>query len=393
MPAKIIFTEEFCQPENLYPFTLTRQIQDIRVGILTIREKWEKILGVISYDRLEDDYKDLDRSIHLEKITEDDTCFMIHGNILPTPKLIKALKKLKDGEFISANGNTGIIFRFSKKEIHEPNKIKVSKAITIREEVKSIQFPWDIFQLNDYAIRQDFSLLTEKRKSQKISKTNKVTKPGDIFIEKGANVEHCVLNAFEGPIYIGKNSLIMEGTAIRGPFACGEGVVIKMNSCIYGATTIGPYCTAGGEIKNSVFFAYSNKAHDGYIGDSVIGEWCNLGAGTTNSNIKNNASTVKVWTTKGEMNAGKKCGVFMGDYSKTAINTSINTGTVMGVCSNVFETGLTPKYIPNFSWGSDGLRRYELEKALTDIDNWKTLKGKAITENEKTILTYIFKNY
>ena len=393
MPAKIIFTEEFCQPENLYPFTLTRQIQDIRVGILTIREKWEKILGVISYDRLEDDYKDLDRSIHLEKITEDDTCFMIHGNILPSPKLIKALKKLKDGEFISANGNTGIIFRFSKKEIHEPNKIKVSKAITIREEVKSIQFPWDIFQLNDYAIRHDFSLLTEKRKSQKISKTNRVTKPGDIFIEKGAIVEHCALNAFEGPIYIGKNSLIMEGTAIRGPFACGEGVVIKMNSCIYGATTIGPYCTAGGEIKNSVFFAYSNKAHDGYIGDSVIGEWCNLGAGTTNSNIKNNASTVKVWTTKGEMNAGKKCGVFMGDYSKTAINTSINTGTVMGVCSNVFETGLTPKYIPNFSWGSDGLRRYELEKALADINNWKTLKGKVITENEKTILTYIFKNY
>ncbi len=393
MPSKIIFTEEFCQPENLYPFTLTRQIQDIRVGILTIREKWERILGVTSYDRLEDDYKDLDRSIHLEKIDEGDICFMIHGNVLPTPKLIKALKKLKNGEFISANGNTGIIFRFSKKEIQEPNKIKVSKAITIRDEIKSIQFPWDIFQLNDYAIRQDFSLLTEKRKSQKISKTNRVVKSGDIFIEKGANVEHCVLNASEGPIYIGKNSLIMEGTAIRGPFACGEGVVVKMNSRIYGATTIGPYCTAGGEIKNSVFFAYSNKSHDGYIGDSVIGEWCNLGAGTSNSNLKNNASTVKVWTPKGEMNAGKKCGAFMGDYSKTSINTSINTGTVMGVCSNVFEAGLTPKYIPNFSWGSDGLRRYELEKALTDIDNWKKLKGKAITENEKTILTYIFKNY
>jgi len=393
MPVKIIFTEEFCQPENLYPFTLTKQIQDIRVGILTIREKWENLLGVTSYDRLEDDYKDLDRSIHLEKISEDDICFMIHGNILPTPKLIKALKKLKDGEFISANGNTGVIFRFSKKEIQEPNKIKVSKAITIREEVKSIQFPWDIFQLNDYAIRQDFNLLTEKRKSQKISKTNRVSNAGNIFIEKGAIVEHCVLNASEGPIYIGKNSLIMEGTAIRGTFACGEGVVIKMNSRIYGATTIGPYCTAGGEIKNSILFSYSNKAHDGYLGDSVIGDWCNLGAGTTNSNIKNNASTVKVWTPKGEINAGKKCGVFMGDYSKTSINTSINTGTVMGVCSNVFEAGLTPKYIPNFSWGSDGLRRYELEKALTDIDNWKKLKGKAISENEKTILTYIFKNY
>jgi len=393
MPQKIIFTEEFCQPENLYPFTLTRQIQDIRVGILTIREKWERILGVTSYDRLEDDYKDLDRSIHLEKIDEDDTCFMIHGNILPTPKLIKALKKLKNGEFICANGNTGVVFRFSKKEIQEPNKIKVSKAITIRDEIKSIQFPWDIFQLNDHAICEDFKLLTEKRKSQKVSKTNRVIKAGNIFIEKGAVVEYCTLNASDGPVYIGKNSLVMEGSVIRGPFACGENAVIKMSSRIYGATSIGPHCTVGGEIKNSVFFAYSNKAHDGYIGDSVIGEWCNLGAGTSNSNIKNNASIVKVWTPKGEMNAGQKCGVFMGDYSKTSINTSINTGTVMGVCSNVFETGLTPKYIPSFSWGSDGLRRYELQKALADIDSWKKLKGGSITENEKTILTYIFKNY
>ncbi|HJS56151.1 MAG TPA: hypothetical protein VJ765_16480, partial [Chitinophagaceae bacterium] len=260
-------------------------------------------------------------------------------------------------------------------------------------EIKSIQFPWNIFQLNDFAIREDFKLLTEKRKSQKISKTNHLIKPGGVFIEKGAIVEHCSLNASEGPVYIGKNSVIMEGTSIRGPFACGANAVIKMNSRIYGATTIGPYCTAGGEIRNSVFFAYSNKAHDGYIGDSVIGEWCNLGAGTTNSNIKNNASTVKVWTPKGEMSVGQKCGVFMGDYSKTAINTSINTGTVMGVCSHVFEPGLTPKYIPNFSWGSDGLRRYNLEKALADINDWKKLKGKSLTENEKTILTYIFKNY
>ena len=393
MPPKIIFTEEFCQPENLYPFTLTRQIQDIRVGILTIREKWEKLLRLTSYDRWEDDYKDLDRSIRLENITGEDSCFMIHGNILPTEKLIKALKKLKNGEFISVNGNAGIIFKFSKKEIQEPNKIKVTKAITLRDKVKSLRFPWDIFQLNDYAIREDFKLLTEKRKSQKISKSNSVIKAGSIFIEKGADVENCFLNASTGPIYIGKDSLIMEGSAIRGPFACGEGAVIKMNSKIYGATTIGPYCTAGGEIKNSVFFAYSNKAHDGYIGDSVIGEWCNLGAGTSNSNIKNNASIVKVWTSKGEINAGQKCGVFMGDYSKTSINTSLNTGTVMGVSTNVLETGLIPKYIPSFSWGSDGLKRYELEKALADIDNWKKLKGRSITESEKTILTYIFKNY
>ena len=389
---KIIFTEEFCQPENLYPFTLTRQIQDIRAGILTIREKWEKILGLKSFDRWEDDYKDLDRSIHINESISDDVYFMIHGNILPTPKLIKNLRKLKNGEFISVNGNAGVIFRFTKNEIKEPNKIKVTKAVTIKDVVKSIQFPWDIFQINDYAIRQDFNLLTAKRKSQKISATNKLINRSAIFIEKGAIVEHCILNAAEGPIYIGKNALIMEGTTIRGPFAAGEGAVVKMNSRIYGATTIGPYCIAGGEIKNSVFFAYSNKAHDGYIGDSVIGEWCNLGAGTTNSNIKNNASSVKVWTPNGEMNAGLKCGMFMGDFSKAAINTSFNTGTVVGVCCNVFNTGLTPKFIPNFSWGSDGVQRYQLEKAIVDIEDWKKLKGQAMTENEKTILQYIFKN-
>jgi len=392
MSSKIIFTEEFCQPENLYPFTLTRQMQDIRVGILTIREKWEKLLGMKSFDRWEDDYKDLDRSIHLNEKIGDDICFMIHGNILPTPKLIKNLKKLKNGEFISVNGNAGVIFRFTKKEIKEPNKIIVTRAITIKDDVKSIQFPWHIFQLNDYAIRQDFNLLSAKRKSQKISKTNKLVNPSQIFLEKGAVVEHCILNASEGPIYIGKNALLMEGTSIRGPFAAGEGSVIKMNSRIYGATTIGPYCLAGGEIKNSVFFSYSNKAHDGYIGDSVIGEWCNLGAGTTNSNIKNNASEVKVWTPVGEMNAGLKCGVFMGDYSKTSINTSINTGTVIGVCCNVFGTGLTPKFIPNFSWGSEGVQRYNLEKAFIDIENWKKIKGQSLSENEKIILQHIFKN-
>lgn len=393
MSARIIFTEEFCQPENLYPFTLTRQIQDIRIGILTIREKWEYVLGLTSFDRMEDDYKDLERSIRLESIAADDVCFLIHGNILPTPKLVKTLKKLKNGEFISVNGNAGVVFRFSKKEIPDPNKIKVSKAITITDDVKSLQFPWDIFHLNEYAINNDFELLTQKRKSQKISSSNKTIKTKDIFIEKGATIENCILNASTGPIYIGKNALIMEGSAIRGPFACGEGAVVKMGSKIYGATTIGPYCTVGGEIKNSVFFGYSNKAHDGYIGDSVIGEWCNLGAGTTNSNMKNNASEVKVWTSKGEMTAGQKCGVLMGDYSKTSINTSINTGTVIGVSSIILEPGLTPKYIPNFSWGADGVRRYELEKALADIHNWKKLKESSLTENEKTILTYIFKNY
>lgn len=378
-------------PENLHPFTLTRQIQDIRVGILTIREKWEQMLDLPSYDKKEDDYKDLDRSMSISEATADgDVCFMIHGNILPVPKLVKAVKKLDNGEFISVDGHEGIVFRFTRNEIQEQHQVKVKKAITLEEEVARIQYPWHIFQLNDKAIRQDFDLLTKKRKSQPVSKTNKVINPAALFIEKGANIEHSVINASTGPVYIGKNAEVLEGCNIRGPFAMGEGAVLKMGTKVYGATTLGPYCTGGGEIKNSVLFGYSNKAHDGYLGDSVIGEWCNLGAGTTNSNLKNNASEVGVWTPHGEIPAGIKCGVMMGDYSRTAINTSINTGTIIGVCCNVFGNGLTPKYIPGFSWGSEGVKHYEFEKALGDIEAWKQLKGESITENERKILKYIF---
>lgn len=390
---KIIFTEEFCQPENLFPFTWTRQIQDIRVGILTIREKWEKVLGLPSFDRQEDDYKDLDRSLSLPEAVKDGTCIMIHGNVLPTPKLVKAVRRLKDGEFISANGNDGIVFRFTKKQLSQKFTINVTRPVIIEEEIKSIRFPWDIFQLNHWAIRSDFALLTRGRRSQSLSKSVRSTKPGQIFLEKGAIAAHCTINAETGPVYIGKGAEVMEGALLRGPVALCDKAVVKMGSKIYGATTIGPFSSAGGEIKNSVISGYSNKAHDGYLGDSVIGEWCNLGAGTSNSNLKNNAGDVSIWTPHGQLGAGLKCGVMMGDYSRTAINTSINTGTVIGVSCNVFGNGLTPKYIPSFSWGSEGVNRYEFEKALKDIEGWKKLKGAALTDNEKSILTYIFKHF
>jgi UDP-N-acetylglucosamine diphosphorylase/glucosamine-1-phosphate N-acetyltransferase len=390
---KIIFTEEFCQPENLHPFTLTRQIQDIRVGILTIREKWEHALGLHSYDKNEDDYKDLDRSVNIQEVIGDDICFMIHGNLLPHKDLVKATLKLKDGEFITAGETSGIVFRLSKHQINDKHKIKVTKAIQLKSDIKTINFPWEIFQLNDWAIREDFELITKKKKSQPVSKTNSISGRSKIFIEKGARVENCIINATTGPVYIGKNAEVMEGCVIRGPFAMCENACLKLGAKVYGATTLGPGCVVGGEIKNSVLFGYSNKAHDGYLGDSVIGEWCNMGAGTTNSNLKNNASDVRVWTTKGEMIAGKKCGVMMGDYSRTAINTTINTGTVIGVSCNVFGSGLTPKYIPNFSWGSEGVSRYSLDKALIDIENWKKLKGQTITSNEISILKYIFEKW
>jgi UDP-N-acetylglucosamine diphosphorylase/glucosamine-1-phosphate N-acetyltransferase len=388
---KIIFTEEFCQPEHLHPFTLTRQIQDIRVGILSIREKWEKMLGLPSFDRKEDDYKDLSRSVNIaEAVVDGSTCLMVHGNVLPTPGLIEAVRKLKNGEFISINGTEGIVFRFCKDEIEDNNRIRVKQAISIAENVPTIQFPWDIFQLNDRAIRDDFALLSKDRESAPLSATNQVINPSQVFVENGAKVEYAILNASAGPIYIGNNAEIMEGAMIRGPFALCEGGVVKMGAKIYGATTLGPYCIGGGEIKNSIMFGYSNKAHDGYLGDSVIGEWCNLGAGTTNSNLKNNLGEVTVWTKKGQMNAGKKCGVMMGDYTRTAINTSINTGTIIGICCNVFGAGLTPRHIPNFTWGFDGTHSYGFEKAIADIGAWKQLKNQQLSEDEKKVLKYIF---
>jgi UDP-N-acetylglucosamine diphosphorylase/glucosamine-1-phosphate N-acetyltransferase len=390
---KIIFTEEFCQPENLHPFTLTRQMQDIRVGILTIREKWERALGLPSFDKKEDDYKDLELSVNMDEAAGEGVCFMIHGNVLPTPRLVKEVGRLKNGEFIASSEGNGIIYRFTKKEIVDRYKIKVGNARAIKEAIRSIRFPWDIFQLNDWAIRQDFDLLTRKRRSQSLSTTNRVTRRSQVFLEKGARMEHCIINASTGPVYIGKNAEVMEGSVIRGPFAMGVGACLKLGSKVYGATTLGPRCVAGGEIKNTVLFGYSNKAHDGYLGDSVIGEWCNLGAGTTNSNLKNNASDVKIWTPKGQVNAGTKCGVMMGDYSRTAVNTAINTGTVIGVSCNVFGAGLTPKYIPNFSWGSEGVKRYEFEKALADIGEWKKIKQQKLSDGEKSILKYIFEKY
>jgi len=390
---KIVFTEEFCQPENLFPLTLTRHVQDIRVGILTIREKWELALGLPSFDKHEGDYKDLDKAVTIDESIGNDIIYLIHGNVLPTIKLIKQIKKLSHGEFISVGDTESIAYCISKKEILNEHRIKVGKAIELEHEIKEINFPWDIVQLNAWAIDQDVELLKKSKKFEKLPATNRAIHPSRIFIEKGAHVEHSILNASYGPIYIAKDAEVMEGCMLRGPLAICEGATIKMGTKIYGATTIGPGSVVGGEIKNSVFLGYSNKSHDGYIGDAVIGEWCNLGAGTSCSNIKNTASDIMVWTPKGLVNAGMKCGVVMGDYSRTAINTSINTGTIVGVSSHVYGNGLTPKYIPSFSWGSEGVERYEFEKAMSNIAKWKALKKQVVSESEKFILKHIFDHH
>ncbi len=249
-------------------------------------------------------------------------------------------------------------------------------------------------QWNDEMIRADLKIATKERISQPVPSTVNTLQPADIFIEEGATLNYCTLNASTGPIYIGKDAEIMEGTVIRGPFALGNNSVIKMNSRIYGATTLGPFCMGGGEIKNSVLMGFSNKAHDGYLGDSVVGEWCNFGAGSTNSNVKNTAAEVKIWdmSAKKYIPVGQKCGVIMGDYSRLAINSSVNTGTMIGVSCNVFGAGLLPTIIDNFSWGVAGIK-YDFEKAVEAIINWKKLKQQEITSEQIAVLGYIFENY
>ena len=331
---------------SLYPFAAVRSMAHIRLGILTILEKWQLVSQNVF--------------VSSENTVEKDTLGTkkIPANIIP-----------------SAN--------FLKRLIEEP------EDAAFGEDCKILEHAWQIFALNDWAIRQDFEMLTRGRTSAAISSTNTIICPENVFAEQGATISCSILNAADGPIYIGKNAEILEGSCIRGPFAMGEGSRLKMGTRIYGATTVGPYCLAGGEIKNSILMAYSNKAHDGYLGDSVIGNWCNLGAGTSNSNLKNTAGMVKVWNKEKNnfLNAGYKCGLLMGDYSRCAINTSFNTGTVAGISCNIFGNIFSCKFIDDFTWGNE---RYLLEKAISDINNWKKLKGLEITEEEIASLKNIY---
>jgi UDP-N-acetylglucosamine diphosphorylase / glucose-1-phosphate thymidylyltransferase / UDP-N-acetylgalactosamine diphosphorylase / glucosamine-1-phosphate N-acetyltransferase / galactosamine-1-phosphate N-acetyltransferase len=340
---------------GLYPFGIINPVSSIRVGILTIKEKWEKITGAEVFESVES---------FLDAVNDknEKPDLIIDSNIVPS----KIWWQQQASSF---------------------NKVEITP--TDSNIVKTIKHPWQIFQINDWAIRQDYDLITTGRSSQLISSTNKIIASGNIFIEEGAKVEYSIINASTGPVYIGKNAEVMEGCSIRGPFSIGEGSVLKMGAKVYGATTLGPFCMGGGEIKNSVFFGFSNKAHDGYLGDSVLGEWCNLGAGTSNSNIKNTAGVVKLWNneTQNYLPAGLKAGLIMGDYSRAAINTSFNTGTVVGICCNVFGEGFPPKFISDFTWGKE---RYTFAKILEDINNWKQLKNKSITEREIEILKKLY---
>jgi len=375
---------------NLLPLTFTRPVSEIRIGILTIKEKWDNYLNTIcSYHTI--DY--LAEKYPIANL-QGDKCF-INGGVLPNRELVNKITKLKSGEAIIKNNKliTGYLSQGSStKDIPSIADFKVSIEYT--GELIEVVNPWDIFALNGIALNDDYNFITRDRKSQKISDTNKVLNPSNVFIESGAKVECCILNAETGSIYIGKDSLIMEGSIIRGPFAACEGSVVKMGAKIYGPTTIGPYSKVGGELNNCVIFANSNKAHDGFLGNAVLGEWCNLGADTNNSNLKNNYAEVKLWNyqKKGFVNTGLQfCGLIMGDHSKCGINTMFNTGTVVGVSANIFGSGFPRNFVPSFSWGgAQGFTVYQLSKAFETAEKVLQRRNINLTEVDKKILKKVF---
>lgn len=381
--AIILFDTE--SRNSLFPLTYTKAIAALRFGILTIQERW----ALKSKEEVFIKTENYLQVLYPTPILHDH--IWVDASVMPDDMLLVEILNLENGSCII--DEFGFIAGRTSIGLHDftPDISLFSNPIKTPEKVKRLKYCWELMLWNDSMIREDFKLVTKGRSSQPISPTVQVVQTADIFIEDGAKLEFCTLNSKTGPIYIGKDAEIMEGSCVRGPFSMGFNSVLKMNSRIYGATSLGPCCMGGGEIKNSVIMGYTNKAHDGYLGDAVIGEWCNMGAGSTNSNVKNTAGEVKVWNyaTNSYIGVGQKCGLIMGDYSRVAINSSINTGTIVGVSCNVFGAGLLPTIFNNFSWGISG-NRYDLKKAFYAIDNWKKMKNLHITEAETSILETIF---
>ena len=372
--------------EHFYPFTLTNSLASCRVGIFSFKERWEQYTndtcGVYTAPYLQALYEDS------EFLKNEEVLYFINVACIPSDKLMEAIKALNEGEKLMTAGGKWIATKTKERQISKI--LMAEKPPIVMEEVSFILNQLQLLSNHAKLIERDFKWVSSQRKSEPIDPSNNVINKDQIFIEKGATVLCSNLNASEGFIYIGNESLVMEGSSIRGSFVLGKKGVVKMNTSIYGPTTVGPYCLAGGEIKNSILMGYSNKGHEGYLGDSIIGHWCNLGAGTCNSNVKNTAGEIQMWNEfKGEWeNVGQKMGMLVGDYSRFAIQSSINTGSYIGVSANIFGNGLLPKHIPNFTWGV--IPGYQLEKAIEDIHNWKKMKGFSISEAEKQVLKQLY---
>lgn len=374
---------------NLLPLTFTRPVADIRLGILTIREKWEKNLNSKTSSKTAGYLSKKHPTVFLI----DEENIWINGAYCPNIQLIQEIKLLKPMEVL-LDSTTVIASNTGEAKDFEYDSLEGFTKYESHSKAKRIDELWDIFSKNEEAIKVDFELLTAGRQSQVLSSSNHVISLGNIFVEEGAKIECATFNASNGPIYIGKNAEVMEGSLIRGPFSLGEHSILKLGTKIYGPTTIGPHCKIGGEINNSVVFGYSNKAHDGFLGNSVIGEWCNIGADTNNSNLKNNYTEVRLWSYEQEnfVKTGLTfCGLIMGDHSKCAINTMFNTGTVVGVSANIFGPGFPRNFIPSFAWGgASGFTTYKIQDALDVASRVFERRGLIFDEVEQEILLHIY---
>ncbi|UBZ10652.1 GlmU family protein [Leeuwenhoekiella palythoae] len=372
--------------KKLLPFTYTRPVADLRIGILTIREKWEKHLGSTT-STITEEY--LSEKFPMVEFEEN---VMINASYIPTEVLVEQVLDLQENQALFDGDD---IVAFYTKDTQEEIDFDTYEQLEVTVEgVFKIENNWDIFSKNHEAIQLDYDLITEGRISAEIPKGVQTLHAENIFIEEGAKLNFCTLNASAGPIYIGKDAEIMEGALIRGPFALCEHAAVKMGAKIYTGTTIGPYCKVGGEVTNSVLMAYSNKGHDGYLGNSVLGEWCNIGADSNNSNLKNNYEEVRLWDyeTEGFAKTGLQfCGLMMGDHSKCGINTMFNTGTVIGVSVNIFGTGFPRNFVPSFSWGgASGFTTYKTNKAFQTAKLVMERRNIPFDEQEAAILEHIF---
>ena len=370
---------------NLLPFTFTRPVADIRVGILTIREKWERALGVTTTTVTEDYLSEKYPMVEME-------CnVMINASFLPNAALVAIIKELKENQVVMAGDD---MIAFFAKDSQDDIDFDTYETVQYTGATLKIEHTWDIFSSNGAAIQADFKVLTEGRASQPIPSSCNVIGVDDIFIEEGAVLEFVTINASSGPVYIGKDALVMEGCLIRGPFALCNDSIMKMGAKIYGPTTVGPFSKVGGEINNSVIFGYSSKGHEGYLGNSVVGEWCNLGADTNTSNLKNNYAEVKLWDYENESFAKtglQFCGLMIGDHSKCGINTMFNTGTVVGVSANVFGSGFPRNFIPSFSWGGNsGYTTYLTKKAFEVAEVVMNRRHVQFVDVDKSILEHVF---
>lgn len=371
--------------EALLPFTFTRPVAEIRIGILTIREKWELYLGYTTTTLTEEYLSGKYPMVELENNV------LINASFLPNKSLVEKVVNLQNNQAIFKGDS---VIAFYTNDSQEEVDFDTYEIIEFIEDCLTVEHTWDIFAKNDAALREDFELITHERTSQPIPKSINVIAPENIFIEEGAKLEFVTLNASTGPIYIGKNSEIMEGSVIRGPFALGESGRVKLATKVYGATTVGPHSVIGGEVNNSVLFGYSNKGHDGFLGNSVLGEWCNIGADSNNSNLKNNYEAVKLWSYETE-NFAKTglqfCGLMMGDHSKCGINTMFNTGTVIGVSANIFGAGFPRNFVPSYSWGgASGFSTYLTSKAFQTAKIVMARRNVEFTDEDAMILEHVF---